>query len=111
MYYPGLPSHSSHKLARRMFLNENFGGMISFDLKGGLSSASNFVKSLSHAKIAPSLGGVETTISHPGKTSHRHISVEEKMRSGITDAMIRVSVGIEDYAIIEEDFAKALSAI
>jgi cystathionine gamma-synthase len=111
VYYPGLPSHPSHKLARRMFLNGNFGGMISFDLKGGLSSASNFVKSLSHTNIAPSLGGVETTISHPGKTSHRHITDEEKMKSGITDAMIRVSVGIKDYEIIEEDFAKALSAI
>jgi cystathionine beta-lyase/cystathionine gamma-synthase len=110
VFYPGLPSHPNHKLARRMFLNGNFGGMISFDLKGGLNSASNFVKSLSHVTMAPSLGGVDTTISHPGKTSHRHNTNEEKMKSGISDAMIRVSVGIEDYEIIERDFMKAFSA-
>ena len=111
VYFPGLPAHPNHKLAKKMFLNEQFGHMLSFDLKGGLDAANKFAQSLSHVTLAPSLGGIDTTISHPGKTSHRNISDEEKRKSGITDAMIRVSVGIEDYEIIERDFTKALSTI
>lgn len=108
VYYPGLKSHPQHILASGLFEKGLYGSMLSFDLIGGLESASAFVKGLHSVTLTPSLGGVHTTISHPGKTSHRHISAEQKMQSGISDSMIRVSVGIEDYAQIEEDFAQAL---
>ena len=108
VYYPGLDSHSQHALAKRLFNERLYGGMLSFDLKGGIREAGKFVKSLQKITLTPSLGGVKTTISHPGKTSHRHISAEQKKESGITDAMIRVSVGTEDYASIEKEFREAL---
>ena len=84
--------------------------MLSFDMVGGLASASRFVKSLKTVTLTPSLGGVHTAISHPGKTSHRSLTQEEKRESGITDAMIRVSVGIESYDSIEAEFKDALDA-
>ena len=106
VYYPGLASNPQHELATRIFQEKNmFGGMLSFDLRNGLEHASVFAKSLRSVAIAPSLGGVKTTISHPGKTSHRYVSEEQKKEIGITDAMIRVSVGIEDYEEIRQDFA------
>jgi cystathionine beta-lyase/cystathionine gamma-synthase len=108
VYYPGLDSHPQHAVAKKLFAEKLYGGMLSFDLKGGVRSASKFVKSLKNVTLTPSLGGAKTTISHPGKTSHRHISAEQKKASGITDAMIRVSVGTEDYASIEKEFKQAL---
>ena len=110
MHYPGLDSHPQHKIAQRLFSGGIYGGMLSFDLKNGFPATSRFVKSLEKVTLTPSLGGAHTTISHPGKTSHRSLAPEEKMRLGITDAMIRVSVGIEDYNSIEEEFRKALEA-
>ncbi|MHB1908630.1 MAG: trans-sulfuration enzyme family protein [Nitrososphaerales archaeon] len=108
VYYPGLASHPDHKIAKQIFLNDTYGGMLSFDLK---QDVAKFVKALHLTKLAPSLGGVDTTISHPGKTSHRALSNEEKKKTGITDLMLRVSVGIEDYQEIESDFDQALSKI
>jgi cystathionine beta-lyase/cystathionine gamma-synthase len=87
-----------------------FGGMLSFDLKGGVENASKFVKALKTITLTPSLGGTHTAISHPGKTSHRFLTQDQKRESGITDAMIRVSVGIEPYQEIEEEFGHALEA-
>ena len=108
VYFPGLKTDPSHKLASEMFTRGKYGAMLSFDLNSP-DKAGSFVKALSSIKLAPSLGGVRTTISHPGKTSHRNISREERNRSGITDAMIRVSVGIEEYESIEADFDRALA--
>ena len=110
VYYPGLDSHPQHGLAKKMFSNGLYGGMLSFDLGGGLLAANRFVKALETVTLTPSLGGAHTTISHPGKTSHRSLSPEEKRRLGITDAMIRVSVGIENYESIEREFDRALDA-
>jgi cystathionine beta-lyase/cystathionine gamma-synthase len=110
VHYPGLDSHPEHRIAQRLFTGGMYGGMLSFDLKDGFPAASRFVKSLEKVTLTPSLGGAHTTISHPGKTSHRSLTPEEKMSLGITDAMIRVSVGIEDYSSIEEEFRKALEA-
>ncbi len=111
LYYPGLPSHPNHRVAKTIFSPGMYGGMLSFDLKGGLSAADTFVRSLSQATLTPSLGGVRTTVSHPGKTSHRHITETRRKESGISDSMIRVSVGIEDYEEIQNDFDAALEAI
>jgi len=110
VHYPGLRSHPQYDLAKRIFEGAIFGGMLSFNLVGGLASASKFVKSLKTVTLTPSLGGVHTAISHPGKTSHRSLTEEQKQKSGITDAMIRVSVGIEPYDSIEAEFKNALDA-
>ena len=85
-----------------------YGSMLSFNLKGGFNEANTFIKKLKKVTLTPSLGSAETTISHPGKTSHRHLTEEQKRAVGITDSMIRVSVGIEDYNEIETDFENAL---
>ncbi len=108
VYYPGLDSHPQHGIAKRIFPDGLYGGMLSFDLKDGAPGASRFVRALETITLTPSLGGVHTAVSHPGKTSHRNLSREEKNRIGITDAMIRVSVGIENYDSIEQEFTKAL---
>ncbi len=111
VYYPGLSSFKQNKLATRMFDRGLYGGMVSFDLKGGLAKANSFVKHLSKISLAPSLGGVRTSISHPRKTSHRFITAEQQKESGITDSMIRVSVGIEAYDSLEKEFESALRHI
>jgi cystathionine beta-lyase/cystathionine gamma-synthase len=110
VHYPGLESHPQHAIASKMFSSNLHGGMLSFVLKGGAPAAEKFVKALGSVTLTPSLGGAHTSISHPGKTSHRFLNAEEKNRLGITDAMIRVSVGIENYSSIEEEFDKALQA-
>ena len=106
--YPGLDSHSQHNLATELFTDEMYGSMLSFNLKGGFNEANAFIKKLKKVTLTPSLGSVKTTVSHPGKTSHRHLTEEQKRAAGITDSMIRVSVGIEDYNEIEADFKNAL---
>ena len=108
VYYPGLESFSQHELANRIFDSGMYGAMLSFDLKGGLAKAGSFVKNLSKINLAPSLGGVKTAVSHPRKTSHRFITSEQQKESGITDAMIRVSVGVEEYDSLEREFESAL---
>lgn len=110
-YYLGLSPNPSHEIAKNNFEHGMYGGMLSFNLKGGISSASTFVKSLSKRTLTLSLGDVRTTISHPGKTSHRHVPLEERKKLGITDSMIRVSVGIEDYSLIEQAFKYALDKV
>ena len=111
VYYPGLTTHPDHELAKRYFKNGLFGGVVTFDMDGGASEVNRFISSLSSITLTPSFGGVSTTISHPGKTSHRMLSVDEKKSAGITDNMIRVSVGIEDYASIESEFKKAFDKL
>jgi cystathionine gamma-synthase len=108
VYYPGLESYPHHKTAKAMFQKGLFGAMLSFDIRGGLKEVNSFVNRLRRVTLTPSLGGVATTISHPGKTSHRNIGEQERKKVGITDAMIRVSVGIEEYPEIESDFEAAL---
>ena len=106
--YPGLDSHPQHNLATELFTDKMYGSMLSFNLKGGFNEANTFIKKLKKVTLTPSLGSVKTTISHPSKTSHRHLTEEQKRAAGITDSMIRVSVGIEDYNEIEADFKNAL---
>ncbi|MBD3414122.1 MAG: aminotransferase class I/II-fold pyridoxal phosphate-dependent enzyme [Candidatus Aminicenantes bacterium] len=104
--YPGLQSHPQHDTARHIL--DGFGGMISFELKGGLKAAQKFMDRVQLAFIAPSLGGVETLLTRPVMTSHRGLSPEEKARSGISDSLIRVSVGIENPDDIIADFNQSL---
>jgi cystathionine beta-lyase/cystathionine gamma-synthase len=104
--YPGLESHPRHERARRLF--NGFSGMLSFELKGGADAAGRFMDRLTLPVVAPSLGGVETLITRPVTTSHAGMSPEDRARVGITDGLIRVSVGIEATEDLVTDFKQAL---
>lgn len=110
VYYPGLETSPYHHLAKK-YLDGGFGGMLSFEVKGGLDGARKVIDSLRMAELVPSLAGVATTVSHPGKTSHRSIPLAEREKLGVGDGLIRVSVGIEDYEDIEKDFREALATL
>lgn len=104
--YPGLKSHSGHELAARLF--NGSGGMLSFELTGGIKAAERFFDQVKLAIVAPSLGGIETLVTRPAKTSHAGMSEEERQQAGISDSLIRVSVGIESTEDILDDFNQAL---
>lgn len=106
--YPGLKAHSQHELACSM-MPRGFGGMLSFEVKGGAEGASHVMASLKLCPIVPSLAGTSTTTSHPAKTSHRSMPADRRAELGITDGLIRVSAGIEDIGDIIADFDQALS--
>jgi len=104
--YPGLESYAAHQRARDLF--DGFGGVLSFELKGDTDTAERFIRRTHIPIIAPSLGGVETLITRPATTSHSGMSQEDRARLGISDSLIRVSVGIEATDDIIEDFDQAL---
>jgi cystathionine gamma-lyase len=103
--FPGLKSHPGHDLARRQM--RGFGGMISFDL-GSLGKAASFLKNVRLCALAESLGGVESIITHPATMTHAAIPPEERLRIGVTDGLVRISVGIEDAEDIIRDLDTAL---
>lgn len=105
VHYPGLPFHPQHQLAKKQM--KNFGGMISFDL-GSLRAAKHFLKRVRLCALAESLGGVETLISHPATMTHASIPSETRRRIGITEGLIRISVGLEDVEDIIDDLKRAL---
>ena len=105
--YPGLESHPRHERACRLF--GGFSGMLSVELKGGLEASERFMKSVRLPVVAPSLGGVETLVTRPATTSHSGMSPEDRRRLGISDGLIRVSIGIESTNDLLEDFSRALS--
>jgi len=104
VFYPGLPTHRQHLLARRQM--SGYGGMIAFDV-GGLQPARTILSSVRLCALAESLGSVETLITHPATMTHAAIPAEERQRIGITDGLIRVSVGIEDMEDIVADLDSA----
>ena len=105
--YPGLPSHAQHERAARLF--EGFGGMLSFELRGGVEEAESFLGKLTLPAHAASLGGAESLIVRPAAATHGGVSPEERARSGISDNLIRFSVGLEDVEDLLEDLEKALA--
>jgi cystathionine beta-lyase/cystathionine gamma-synthase len=105
--YPGLPSHPSHARAKRLF--EGFGGMLSYELTGGANAAKRFIASTELPIKAPSLGGVETLLTQPALTSHAGMSREDRTRLGITDGLVRMSVGLEATEELIEDLGQALT--
>ncbi len=107
--YPGLPKHPQHERARKLF--DGFGGMMSFELGDGVAAAEAFMHGAKLPAIAPSLGGVETLVTRPSVTSHSGLSPEDRRKLGITDGLIRLSVGIEATEDILEDFQQALDGI
>jgi cystathionine beta-lyase/cystathionine gamma-synthase len=106
--YPGLEAHPQHQRARELF--DGFSGVLSFELNDGLEAAKRFMSKARLPIVAPSLGGVETLITRPATTSHSGMSPEERHRQGISDDLIRVSIGIEATEDIIEDFDQALKA-
>ena len=105
VYYPGLPEHPGHETATRQM--RDFGGMVSFELEGNLE---RFFDSLEIFKLAASLGGVESLVSPPALLSHHYLPREERLRRGIRDELIRVSVGIEHPDDLIADLEQALAA-
>ena len=106
--YPGLPSHPDHAHASELL--SGFGGMISVRLQGGAPAADRMLAALQIPTNAPSLGGVETLITQPVKTSHAGMRPEDRERIGVTDDLVRISVGIEDADDLIADFGEALGA-
>lgn len=106
--YPGLINHPQYELACRQM--SGFGGMISFQIKGGREEANKFVKSLQVFSFAESLGGVESLVCYPSTMTHGSIPKEEREQRGITDGTIRLSVGIEDVEDLIDDLERALTA-
>ncbi|MBI4356400.1 MAG: aminotransferase class I/II-fold pyridoxal phosphate-dependent enzyme [Gammaproteobacteria bacterium] len=104
--YPGLPTHPQHAFAKSLF--KGFGGMVSFELKTGLAGASSLLKKIRLPIQAVSLGGVESLITRPAGTTHAGLSPEERARAGISDGLIRLSVGLEATADLLSDLQQAL---
>lgn len=104
--YPGLEGHPGHGRAARLF--DGFGGMLSFELEGGVEAAERFFGRVRIPIVAPSLGGIETLITRPATTSHLGMDPEERRRVGIGDGLIRLSVGIEATEDLIVDFERAL---
>ncbi len=105
--YAGLESHPAHARARELF--DGFGGVLSFEPKGGVPAADRFLERVRLPVIAPSLGSVETLATRPALTSHAGLSSEARLKAGISDCLVRVSVGIEATADLIEDFDQSLS--
>ena len=107
--YPGLASHPDHALARRQMKN-GFGGMLSFELHGGFDAGIQCMNRIRFCTLAPTLGDVDTLILHPASSSHIAVAKEVREQNGITDGLIRVSVGIENPADIIADLEQAISS-
>lgn len=107
VHYPGLESHPGHALARRQMTS--FGGMLSFELKGGLEAGARLMERLRLITLAVSLGSVDSLIQHPASMTHAHVPREERQKMGITDGLVRLSVGIENAEDILADLEQALA--
>ncbi len=105
VFYPGLPEHPQHELAKRQ--QSGFGSMLSFET-GSLEAANAFAKRLKLCLLAESLGGVETLVCHPASMTHAAVGAEGRAKLGITDGLMRISVGIEDVEDIVADLEQAL---
>jgi cystathionine gamma-lyase len=108
VWYPGLSSHAQHELAQRQMKN-GYSGIVSFSVKGGLEEARRVLERCRIFTLAESLGGVESLVDHPGLMTHASIPPEKRQELGIDDALIRLSVGIEDVEDLVADLKEALS--
>ncbi len=107
VHYPGLKSHEDHKLARKQM--RGFGGMLAFDMKGGLPAARRFCDRVRLFLLAASLGGVESLVILPIYSSHYNMTIEELRRAGVSPGTVRVSIGLEDKEDLIEDLKQALA--
>lgn len=109
VYYPGLKSHAQYELARTQ--QSGFGGLLSFDIKGGKQQAWSFIDGTRLLSITANLGDTRSTITHPATTTHGRISAEERAAAGIGDNLIRISVGIEDIDDLKRDLELGFAAV
>ncbi|NPV55989.1 MAG: aminotransferase class I/II-fold pyridoxal phosphate-dependent enzyme [Anaerolineae bacterium] len=106
VYYPGLASHPQHELAKRQMLH--FGGMLAFELKGGLQAGKDMMDRVRLCTLAVSLGNVDTLISHPASMTHVTVPPEQRQKMGLSDGLVRLSVGVENVEDILSDLDQAL---
>jgi cystathionine gamma-synthase/cystathionine gamma-lyase len=107
IYYPGLPSHKEYQLAKSQM--SGFGGMISLELAGGFAEVERFAARLKLFLLAESLGGVESLLCYPAKMTHGYLPEAERLKRGIKDNLVRLSVGIEHHLDLLADLKQALS--
>jgi O-succinylhomoserine sulfhydrylase len=107
VYYPGLASHPQHELAKKQ--QSGFGGIVSFEVDGGKDAAWKLIDSTRVISITANLGDTKSTITHPATTTHGRLTPEQRAEAGISDGLIRISVGLEDLEDIKKDLARGLS--
>lgn len=109
VYYPGLSSHAQHDLAVRQ--QSGFGGIVSFELKGGRTAAWRLIDSLELFSITANLGDTKSTVTHPATTTHSRLTEEERAAAGITEGLVRFSIGLEDGTDLQADISQSLARI
>ncbi len=109
VWYPGLPSHPAHKIAKKQMTG--FGGCLSFEVDGPLGDVQKFLRHLKLAQMGPSLGGTETLITHPATITYYDMTRQQRLAIGITDQLIRLAVGVEDADDIIADLEQALEGV
>jgi cystathionine gamma-synthase len=107
VYYPGLPTHPGHDVARRQ--QSGFGAIVTFELEGGTEAVKRFVDGLEFFSLAESLGGVESLVAHPGSMTHAAMAPEARAAAGLVDGLLRLSIGIEAVEDLREDLAAGLA--
>jgi cystathionine gamma-synthase len=109
VHYPGLESHPQHALAKKQM--RGFGGVLSFELEGGMPAVEKVLPALRYAYLAANLGQVETVAGPPATTSHVELTRAEREEAGIPEGLIRYSIGIEDIGDLRDDMAQALKKV
>ncbi|MDG4554253.1 MAG: O-succinylhomoserine sulfhydrylase [Candidatus Competibacter sp.] len=109
VYYPGLPSHPQHELAKRQ--QSGFGGIVSFELRGGREAAWALIDSTRLISITANLGDAKTTVTHPATTTHGRLTPQERETAGIREGLVRISVGLEDVADIQRDLERGFQCL
>jgi methionine-gamma-lyase len=107
--YPGLPDHPQHEIAKKQM--DGFGAMLCFGVRGGLDGGKTLMNHVRLITLAVSLGGVESLIEHPASMTHASVSAREREESGISDELVRLSVGCEDFSDLCQDLDQALHKI
>ena len=107
VFYPGLESHAQHDLAKRQ--QSGFGGLLSFELKGGKEAGWKLIDSTRLISITANLGDTKSTITHPASTTHNRLTAEQRDQSGIVDGLIRIAVGLEDIEDLKNDLARGMA--
>jgi len=109
VYYPGLPSHPGHDIARRQ--QSGFGAIVTLELEGGTAAVKRFVEGLHFFSLAESLGGVESLVAHPGTMTHAAMDADSRKAAGLVDGLLRLSIGIEDLEDLRADLAAGLARV
>jgi cystathionine beta-lyase/cystathionine gamma-synthase len=109
VHYPGLPAHPDHEIAKRQM--SGFGGMLSFDINGDFYQTKQFMDALKRIKLATSLGGVSSLANQPITNTHAALSPENRAKAGISESLVRLSVGVEKVDLLIDDLAQALQAV